>query len=353
VPRRLAMGVIALAVLLGAGGVAAAPVVEALDAQREQVRALEAELSRIDAEAGTAADAHAAAAARLRDLRAGIARNSGAARRARAEHRATRERLAERLVAIYTRRDPGPFDVLLTTGDLTDAVAVRDVQERAGRRDAALVAELVRTRSRLERTRRTLVAERGEALQAARDARERLAEVDALLERRRLVLDRARGVLDGLIARRDRAAALARARAAAERAARARAQATPPPAAPSTQAPSTPAPSTPAPSTPARPATPPAAPSSSPASRGGAGPIPGGPSYGVLNRIAQCESGGNPRAVSSSGQYRGKYQFDLPTWAGVGGSGDPAAATEAEQDLRAAMLYARRGPAPWPICGYR
>ena len=79
----------------------------------------------------------------------------------------------------------------------------------------------------------------------------------------------------------------------------------------------------------------------------------GGPSYATLGRIAQCESGGNPRAVSSSGQYRGKYQFDTGTWASVGGSGDPAAAPEAEQDRRAAMLYIQRGPSPWPICGYR
>ena len=73
----------------------------------------------------------------------------------------------------------------------------------------------------------------------------------------------------------------------------------------------------------------------------------------ALARIAQCESGGNPQAVSASGQYRGKYQFDLGTWQSLGGSGDPAAASEAEQDRIAAILYARSGPAPWPVCGYR
>lgn len=74
---------------------------------------------------------------------------------------------------------------------------------------------------------------------------------------------------------------------------------------------------------------------------------------GTLSSIAACESGGNPRAVSLTGRYRGKYQFDYGTWASVGGSGDPAAASEAEQDMRAAALYARRGAAPWPVCGYR
>lgn len=76
------------------------------------------------------------------------------------------------------------------------------------------------------------------------------------------------------------------------------------------------------------------------------------PLMGVLNRIAACESHGNPRAVSSTGKFRGKFQFDYGTWAGVGGSGDPAAASEAEQDFRAARLYRLRGGAPWPVCRY-
>ena len=71
----------------------------------------------------------------------------------------------------------------------------------------------------------------------------------------------------------------------------------------------------------------------------------------ALEKIAQCESGGNPAAVSADGQYRGKYQFDRATWERLGGTGDPAAAPEAEQDRVAAKLYAERGAAPWPVCG--
>ena len=70
-----------------------------------------------------------------------------------------------------------------------------------------------------------------------------------------------------------------------------------------------------------------------------------------LQAIAACESGGDPHAIGGGGAYRGKYQFDYGTWASVGGSGDPAAASEAEQDRRAAMLYARSGSSPWPVCG--
>lgn len=71
----------------------------------------------------------------------------------------------------------------------------------------------------------------------------------------------------------------------------------------------------------------------------------------TLAKIARCESGGDPAAVSSSGQYRGKYQFDRATWRAHGGTGDPAAASEATQDRIAAKLLAARGTQPWPVCG--
>jgi hypothetical protein len=71
-----------------------------------------------------------------------------------------------------------------------------------------------------------------------------------------------------------------------------------------------------------------------------------------LDRIAECESHGDPRAVSSDGTYRGKYQFDKSTWRANGGTGkDPAKASELEQDLMAAAVYRIRGSSPWPNCG--
>jgi soluble lytic murein transglycosylase-like protein len=79
--------------------------------------------------------------------------------------------------------------------------------------------------------------------------------------------------------------------------------------------------------------------------------LPGGVSRSTLDAIAACESGGDPTAVSSDGTYRGKYQFDYGTWESVGGTGDPAAASEAEQDYRAALLYSQSGSSPWPVCG--
>jgi transglycosylase-like protein len=76
-----------------------------------------------------------------------------------------------------------------------------------------------------------------------------------------------------------------------------------------------------------------------------------GVSSATLETIAACESGGDPTAVSVDGTYHGLYQFDYGTWASVGGSGDPAAASPEEQTYRAALLYERSGPSAWPICG--
>lgn len=69
--------------------------------------------------------------------------------------------------------------------------------------------------------------------------------------------------------------------------------------------------------------------------------------------LAACESSGDPRAVNPTGRYFGLYQFDLPTWASVGGTGYPHHASPLEQLQRAQRLQALRGWAPWPQCAAR
>ncbi len=82
-------------------------------------------------------------------------------------------------------------------------------------------------------------------------------------------------------------------------------------------------------------------------------PANGGSLSAILARIAACESGGNPRAVSANGLYRGKYQFSRETWRGLGGTGDPAMAPEHVQDQMAAKLYRQVGGSAWPACSRR
>lgn len=69
--------------------------------------------------------------------------------------------------------------------------------------------------------------------------------------------------------------------------------------------------------------------------------------------LARCESGGNPRALSPGGRYRGLYQFSLATWRSVGGAGDPIDNSPEEQTYRAKVLYQRSGAGQWPHCGPR
>jgi Transglycosylase-like domain/Putative peptidoglycan binding domain len=71
----------------------------------------------------------------------------------------------------------------------------------------------------------------------------------------------------------------------------------------------------------------------------------------ILRLIAECESGGDPTAVSANGRYRGKWQFSRATWRRLGGTGDPAEASEARQDKLAMKLYRQEGTDPWPVCG--
>lgn len=89
-----------------------------------------------------------------------------------------------------------------------------------------------------------------------------------------------------------------------------------------------------------------ATPASTSSSSASAGASSSSASGGDWARLAQCESGGNPRAVNPAGYY-GLYQFDLQTWASVGGSGNPIDASAAEQTARAQILYSQRGWAPW------
>ena len=70
--------------------------------------------------------------------------------------------------------------------------------------------------------------------------------------------------------------------------------------------------------------------------------------------LAYCESTNNPKAVNNPAGFLstyGLFQFDLPTWQSVGGSGNPGDAGPEEQLQRAKLLYQQRGLEPW-LCGY-
>lgn len=87
-------------------------------------------------------------------------------------------------------------------------------------------------------------------------------------------------------------------------------------------------------------------------------PPPSGPPDAAFVRLARCESGGNPRAVSASGRYHGAFQFSRRTWDSVARSVAPewvgvapSAAPYDVQLVMARVLYHRSGRGQWPVCG--
>ncbi|WP_375482092.1 peptidoglycan-binding protein [uncultured Jatrophihabitans sp.] len=74
------------------------------------------------------------------------------------------------------------------------------------------------------------------------------------------------------------------------------------------------------------------------------------PSAHTWYRLRMCESSDNYR-INTGNDHYGAYQFDVPTWRSVGGSGYPQNASKAEQDARALILYRERGWQPWQCAG--
>jgi hypothetical protein len=77
-------------------------------------------------------------------------------------------------------------------------------------------------------------------------------------------------------------------------------------------------------------------------------PRRGDPTPGELAQLRWCESGRDHSAgVGSHEKARGLYKFMRATWRSVGGHGDPARASYAEQTYRTILLFRREGWTPW------
>ncbi|WP_306233933.1 transglycosylase family protein [Agrococcus beijingensis] len=68
--------------------------------------------------------------------------------------------------------------------------------------------------------------------------------------------------------------------------------------------------------------------------------------------LAECESGGN-WSINTGNGYYGGLQFSQSTWEAYGGSGNPAAASRAEQIRVAENTLAGQGWGAWPTCSAR
>lgn len=72
-------------------------------------------------------------------------------------------------------------------------------------------------------------------------------------------------------------------------------------------------------------------------------------SYGVWDRLAECESNGNWSIATGNGYYGG-LQFALGSWRAAGGSGYPHHHSREEQIRVAENLLAMQGWSAWPAC---
>lgn len=81
-------------------------------------------------------------------------------------------------------------------------------------------------------------------------------------------------------------------------------------------------------------------------------PAPTTPTYGVWDRLAECESGGKWTTNTGNGYYGG-LQFLVGTWRANGGTGMPHLASKAEQVRVAKVVQARYGWGQWPVCSRR
>ena len=296
--------------------------------QRERVRTLEIQVSDLNTRAAAAEAAYNSAQSRLGSLNQQVRERTAELHTVQADEKTARARMSSRLIALYRANQPTLAETIITSGSITTGLNSWSALRRVAGQDQTIIGQLGVTRVRVADTKARLTAARIGQRAAVKRRRETKSVLFGARAQRAALLNGARGRLAVFIqAEQRRQASIAAAQAAAAAAAARR-------AAPVVR------PTTPAAGSSVAPAAPPTAPAATTSTAG------------ILNKIAACESGGSATAVSPNGQYRGKYQFDPPTWKRNGGSGsDPAAASVAEQDRVAAVLYGKAGAAPWPVCG--
>ena len=194
--------------VLAAGSATAATLAE----KKAEVQRIERELAALDARAGAAAAEANAAIDAAEEIKRELAQTTRDLKTSERDLAIGRERLTERLVGIYTR--PGPsFEALLLSGSRpADVIEARSLLDRAARNDGQLVGQVRERRAHLSALKEQLVGQSKQADRRAAAAAERRAAVQALVGRRRSVLEGARSELKKLLAqeraRRARQAAL-------------------------------------------------------------------------------------------------------------------------------------------------
>ena len=210
---------LAAAVLLVLAAGTAAPEPASIEAKRAQVALVEAELAAIDAQVERAAEAYNGARYELGLVRARIEANRRRIAGTAADLGRARAQLGERLRDLYVTPTPTLAEVVVQSGSITAATDRLDLLDRIGEQDAAVVATLRDTKTRLEGLRAQLLDDEAAAAAAVERAAEQKATVEGLLAQRRAVLEGVKGELARMIrAERERQRRIAAQQAALARA---------------------------------------------------------------------------------------------------------------------------------------
>ena len=203
------------------------------------------QLNQLGAAEDVAVQAWDGAQLQLREAQARIRANTIVLNRTRRDHHRAQNMLAARLVALYRQPPPSLAEVILASGSISAISGRIDVMRRLEQQDNAVVSELAALKHRMAVVRVALIADRGRASAALRQATLQRRKIEALLVERRNLLANSQAELRVLIVQEERRqailAAQARARmiayqAAQQRAAQARAaQASPQPSSAGTQ----------------------------------------------------------------------------------------------------------------------
>ena len=221
-PRALVVAAALAGILLAGGRADANPDVRGKEAQAQ---AIVAQVQALGEEVGAAAERFNGANYRLQQLTSELRTTRRDLTRARSMQRVAQDRLAERLVQLYTGDEPGALEVILGAESLDDVLNVLETQERVADQDSAIVEQVHAYRTRVAQRAQQLRRARAEQVTVVKQRAAERASIEAKLAERQRLLGSVRAEIARLRAqerarqaeleRRARAALAARRKAAA------------------------------------------------------------------------------------------------------------------------------------------
>jgi cell wall-associated NlpC family hydrolase len=213
-------GLLFIAVLAAALAVVAAAAAEpsSVTAKRADAQQVLAEIQTIDMQLDKAVEAYNGATVRLQAIDRDLAANRQRLVVARKNLTGARQRVADRLVAIYTSQEPDALTVLFGASSLGDLIDRLDSVSRISGEDARIAAEVTRFRTEVQQRQRRLEQARASQQKIVADRAAKRSAIEGQLAQRQALLSSIKDEIATLQAaeqvRQARLAAQARARVA-------------------------------------------------------------------------------------------------------------------------------------------